>query len=92
MNKLRITKVSIRPNNTGKLPHLQSKQRRGVRNYYTTNMMQALTYNKTKKHKINNLIKYTAQEHTGYVTTMVTTRSPISYYRIIQMKISDNYI
>ena len=28
MNKLMITRVSIRPNNTGKLPHLQSKQKK----------------------------------------------------------------
>ena len=29
MNKLMITRVSIWPNNTGKLPYLQSKQKKG---------------------------------------------------------------
>ena len=28
MNKLMITKVSMRPNNTGQLPHLQPKQKK----------------------------------------------------------------
>ena len=33
MNKLTITRESIRPNNAGKIPHLQPKQRKGD---YTT--------------------------------------------------------
>ena len=69
----------MRPNNTGKPSHLQSKQKkRSARNYYTTNMMQTLTHRlknnaiqmlyKSNKHKANNLIKYTTQEHAGCVT------------------------
>ena len=85
MNKLMITRVSIRPNNTGKLPHLQSKQRRGVRNHNTSEMIQTLTHKlkhntiqmlyNTNKHKMNNLIKYTTEEHTGYVTVHTLSAS-----------------
>ena len=73
-----ITRVSIRPNNTGNLPHLQSKQKKSSAQFDITNMMQTLTHmlknntiqmiSKKNKHNINNLIKSTTQEHTGYVT------------------------
>ena len=75
MNKQMIA-ITIRPNNTGKLPHLQSKQKKRsaqllykkhdanidvqAKEQYHTNAIQI-------KHKMNNLVKYTTQEHTGYV-------------------------
>ena len=49
-----------------------------MRNHNTSEMMQTLTHKlkhntiqmlyNTNKHKMNNLIKYTAEDHTGYVT------------------------
>ena len=85
MNKLMITRLSIRPNNTGRFLHLQSKQKKRNAQYYTTNMMQTLTHKlksktmhmlcKSHKHKMDNLIKYTTQEHPGYVAMALTITS-----------------
>ena len=82
MNKLMITRVSIRPNKMGNSRTYNLNKRRGVRNHNTSEMMQTMTHKLKRntiqmlyninKHKMNNLIKYTTEEHTGYVTAWIS--------------------